>query len=163
MCVASIENMVVGLGLAGTHQSAIHPREGASAKVTATYNQREDSQPANFSFFNVSPKWTLNWLSYIQDDPAFPGSSVMRYLCAAAVLTTISATAARQGHFLPETDDVSVLVLVSKNPVTYQRTLKDGSIETYAQSDGSAAYPRRVFLTQIIDRLRQCRHSQLRQ
>ena len=47
--------------------------------------------------------------------------------------------------------DGSILVLVSQSPVTYQRRLKDGSIEVYAQSDGSTSYPRNVFLSQLID------------
>jgi hypothetical protein len=28
----------------------------------------------------ISPKWTLNWLSYIQDDPDFSGACLMRYV-----------------------------------------------------------------------------------
>src|SRR5262249_28750188 len=56
------------------------PPIGPSAKFQLTYNQREDSQPANFSFFNVSPKWAINWLGYVTDDPANPGASVSRYL-----------------------------------------------------------------------------------
>jgi RHS repeat-associated protein len=38
-----------------------------------------------------------------------------------------------------------------RHPVTYQRYLNDGSVEVYTRSDGSATYPRRVFLTQVID------------
>ena len=55
------------------------------------------------------------------------------------------------GAFAPQDNDASVLVLVSNSPVTYQRFLKDGSVEIYAQSDGSPTFPRDVFLTQIID------------
>src|SRR5262249_54145223 len=56
------------------------PPLGPSASVTITYNQREDSQPANFAFFNLSAKWTFNWLGYVTDDPTNPGANVTRYM-----------------------------------------------------------------------------------
>jgi YD repeat-containing protein len=149
MCVYSIEEMVVGLALTDTPVGYTPPK-GPSAKVMLAYNQREDSQPANFSFFNISPKWTLNWLSYVQDDPRSAGSNVMRYLRGGGAYYYIGYNTTT-GAFTPQTDDASVLTLVSKSPVKYQRFLKDGSVETYTQSDGSASYPRRVFLTQIAD------------
>jgi YD repeat-containing protein len=40
---------------------------------------------------------------------------------------------------------------VSATPITYQRQLQDGTVEVYALSDGATAFPRNVFLTQIID------------
>ena len=49
------------------------PQKGPSARVTITYNQWEASQPAVFSYFNISPKWTFNWVDYIQDDPQCGG------------------------------------------------------------------------------------------
>jgi hypothetical protein len=61
MCTYSIEEMVVGLALTDM-PVGYTPPIGPSAKVMLAFNQREDSQPANFSFFNVSQKWTLNWL-----------------------------------------------------------------------------------------------------
>jgi len=79
MCDYGIEELVVGLALSDT-PVGYAPPIGPSAKVSLTYNQREDSQPANFSYFNISPKWTLNWLSYIEDDPTSPGANVMRTL-----------------------------------------------------------------------------------
>ena len=149
MCGANIREMTVGLTLSDT-PIGYTPPIGPSARVTLTYNQREDSQPANFGFFNISPKWALNWLSYVQDDPATPGSNVMRYLPGGGAFyyTGYNKTT---GAFAPQDDDASVLVRVSENPVTYQRSLNDGSVEIYAQSDGSAIYPRRLFLTQIFD------------
>src|SRR5262249_36440205 len=55
------------------------------------------------------------------------------------------------GQFTPEEDDASVLALTKTNPVTYQRVLRDGTVETYADSDGSKVFPRNVFLTLITD------------
>lgn len=55
MCAYDIKEATVSVSL--TDQPVGYaPPIGPSAKVTIAYNQREDSQPANFSFFNVSQK-----------------------------------------------------------------------------------------------------------
>ena len=149
MCAYNIKELTVGLTLLDMPVGYVPP-VGPSAQVTLTYNQREDSQPANFSFFNVSPKWTLNWLSYVQDDPNSPGSNVMRFLPDGDAFYYLGFNQ-NSGVFAPQDDDASILTLVSENPVIYQRTLNDGSTEIYKHADGSASYPRKVFLTQIAD------------
>ncbi len=149
MCGYNITEMLVSLNLNDTPVGYTPPK-GPAAKVTLTYNQREASQPANFSFFNVGPKWTLSWLTYIQDDPTFPGANVMRYVAGGGSVT-YGGYNSSTGTFTPERRDASVLVRVSGSPITYQRRLADGSMEVYARSDGSSSYPRRVFLTQLID------------
>ena len=53
--------------------------------------------------------------------------------------------------FTPETLDASVLVRTNASPITYERRLADGGREVYAQPDGAALFPRKVFLTQIFD------------
>jgi YD repeat-containing protein len=118
--------------------------------VMLIYAQRDQNQPANFSFFNVSQKWTINWLGYIEDDPPAPGSNVTAYLRDGS-LYSYTGYNSTSHSFTPQEDDASVLELASASPVTYERFLKDGSVEIYSQSDGSTAYPRRVFLTEIID------------
>jgi hypothetical protein len=79
MCSYNIGESTVSLTLSDT-PVGYSPPIGPSAKTQISYNQRADSQPANFSFFNVSQKWTLNWLSYVTDDPTNPGASVSRYI-----------------------------------------------------------------------------------
>ena len=149
MCGYNISELAVGVTLADTPVGYMPPL-GPSARVQLTYNQREASQPAVFSFFNVSPKWTFNFLTYIQDDPNAPGSNVMRVRRhGGAWLYTGYDSATRA--FAPEEKDASVLVLSSPSPVTYRRRLNDGTVEIYAQSDGATGFPRRVFLSQIID------------
>jgi len=149
LCGYNILESSVSVTLADT-PVGYTPPIGPSAKVQITYNQREDSQPQNFNFFNVSPKWTLNWLSYVADDPTNPGANVSRYLAGGGAFY-YSGYNSTTGRFTAQDDDGSVLVLASRTPVTYQRQLRDGSIEVYAQSDGSAAYPRHVFLSEVID------------
>jgi RHS repeat-associated protein len=149
MCGYDIKEASVSVTLSDT-PVGYRPPIGPSAKVRITYNQREDSQPANFTFFNVSQKWTLNWLSYVTDDPANPGASVTRYLSGGGSIS-YSGYNSTTGRFTAQDTDGSTLVRTSGSPITYQRQLSDGGIEIYSQSDGSGSYPRRIFLTQMID------------
>lgn len=149
LAIYSFTEMVVSLHISDTPVGYSSPI-GPSTKVTINYNQREAYQPANFSYFNVSQKWTLNWLSYIEDDPNSPGSSVSRYAAGGGDINYpgyVSST----GQFTPEPRDASVLSRATSGPIVYHRTLADGSVETYAQSNGATSYPRLVFLTKITD------------
>ena len=149
MCGYNIGESTVSLSLSDT-PVGYKPPIGPSAKVTIAYNQREDSQPQIFNFFNVSPKWTLNWLSYVTDDPNNPGANVARYLAGGGAYF-YSGYQSNTGRFAVQNNDGSILVLASQSPITYQRQLYDGSIEIYAQSDGSTSYPRNIFLSKVID------------
>lgn len=115
-----------------------------------TYNQREATQPAVFSYFNVGPRWSLNWLSYIVDDPALPGASVSRAVAGGGGKTYAGYNSAT-GAFQAERKHGAVLVRTQGAPITYERRLPDGGVEVYAQGDGAATYPRRIFLTRRID------------
>ncbi len=147
MCGYNIKEATVSLFLSDT-PVGYAPAFGPSARTTISYNQREDSQPGAFSFFNVSPKWTLNWLSYVTDDPVTPGASVSRYVAGGGAYYY---TGYSNGRFANQFDDGSILFRASSSPITYRRQLRDGSVEIYAQSDGSASAPRRIFLSQLID------------
>ncbi len=149
MCGYNIGESTVSVTLTDTPVSYTPPI-GPAPTVTITYNQREDSQPANFSFFNVSQKWTLNWLSYVTDDPNNPGASVTRYLPGGGAYS-YSGYNSPTGAFAAQNNDGSILVRATATPITYQRQLADGSIEIYGQSNGSTSYPRNIFLSQVID------------
>jgi len=149
MCGYGIDAQKVSLTLADT-PVGYTPPIGPSTEVTLGFDQDDVSQPGNFNFFNVSQKWILNWQSFVEDDPGSPGTSVKRY-ARNGFLYTETGYDSTTHSFTPEEDNASVLVLASTSPVTYQRFLKDGSVEIYAESDGSAISPRRVFLTHVID------------
>ncbi|TGQ51032.1 peptidase C39 [Mesorhizobium sp. M1C.F.Ca.ET.193.01.1.1] len=149
LCGYNIKEASVAVSLSDT-PVGYAPPIGPSAKVEISYNQREDSQPAVFSFFNVSPKWTISWLSYVTDDPTNPGANVSRYMRGGGAFYYLGYDA-NAGTFAAQDDDGSILVRASGSPITYRRQLADGSTEIYAQSDGATAYPRRIFLSQIID------------
>jgi RHS repeat-associated protein len=149
LCSYSIKESSVSLTLSDEPVGYVPPI-GPSVRIKVTYNQREDSQPQNSNFFNVSPKWTLNWLSYVTDDPANPGANVSRGLAQGGAFY-YSGYDSSTGRFVAQDTDGSALVRTSSSPITYQRQLRDGGVEIYAQSDGSTSFPRRIFLSQVID------------
>ena len=151
MCGYNINESVVSLTLKDTPVGYL-PAKGPSAKISLTYNQREAGQPANFSYFNVGPKWTLNWLSYVQDDPTLPGATVTRY-AAGGGYSKYQGYNPSTGAFLREIDTKSAaeLVYVASSPPAYRRSLADGGYELYTHSDGATRFPRRLFLTRIVD------------
>ena len=149
MCGYNVHEMLNSLNLTDT-PVGYAPPIGPPVFTTLTYNQREAGQPANFPYFNVSQKWTLNWLTFIQDNPAVAGASVKRFVAGGGSVDYMGYNST-SGAFAPERTDASVLVRTSSSPITYQRRMSDGSVEIYAQSNGAAVAPRRVFLTQIID------------
>jgi RHS repeat-associated protein len=149
LCVYDVVQSNVSVTLSDTPVGYSAPI-GPSTTVTITYNQREDSQPANFNFFNVSSKWTINWLDFVVDDPTNPGASVSRYMPQGGA-SYYAGYNAGSGQFVAQDDDGSILVRVAGSPATYRRQKGDGSVEIYAQSDGSVTYPRKVFLSQVID------------
>ncbi len=128
------------------------PPFGPAVPFTVTYTQRTTSQPADFAFTNLGPKWNMNWLSYIVDDPAdtFAVSGLAR---------------AGGGRISAEYQDSDSAFfnyrLLGKSTMLLRRSISaglryevvsvDGSKDVYEQSDGSTIAPRRVFLTQRID------------
>jgi RHS repeat-associated protein len=125
-----------------------NPPVGPRMKFTLTYNHREAKQPPVFNFFNVGQKWTFNWLSFIEDDPATPSANVLRYLAGGGSRQHLHNSG---GVFRPEQSDGALLVRVSSNPITYELRLPDGSKSVFGHSNGATTNPRRVLLTQVID------------
>jgi len=149
MLAARTQSIAVSLALFDT-PIVYAPSKGPRVPFTFTYSQREAYQPAAFTYFNVGPKWTLKNLSYIVDNPQSVGSGVQRYNAGGGT-TLYGGYNGASGQFAATAKDMSVLVLTSASPVTYERRLSDGSKEIYAQSDSQAAYPRRIFLSKIVD------------
>lgn len=149
LCFYNIKESSVAVSLSD-QPVGYNPPVGPSAMVKISYNQRQDSQPANFSFFNVSPKWSVNWLSYVTDDPKNPGANVSAYLRDSTTFFYLDYQAAT-GRFAAQDTDGSVMVRASTSPVTYRHLMPDGSVEIYTKEDGATSYPRRIFLSQVVD------------
>ena len=149
MSIYSFKEANVSLNLSDT-PVGYAPPIGKAVWVTFTYNQREAGQPANFSFFNVSSKWTMNWLTYIEDDPTMAGATVSRYAAGGGTVYYNGYNTATQA-FSPDFYDASVLTYVAGSHPSYTRAMPDGSLETYNLSNGAMSYPRLIFLTKITD------------
>lgn len=149
MPVYSFKSLLAGLNIRDT-PIGYTPPLGPKVYTTITYNEREADQPAVFNAFNVGQKWTLNWLSWIQDDPASPGNQVLRYVAGGGGWDYSGYNAAT-GAFAPEPDNGAVLVMTSRSPVTYELRFADGRKDIFATADGATTYPRKVLLTEIVD------------
>jgi RHS repeat-associated protein len=120
---------------------------GPALDLSLTYNQKEARQPATFNYSNFGPKWTFNWLSYVADDP--------NDLTYASVYASGGGTEFYSGfnpgtqQFLPEPQTHAVLTKISST--SYEKRLPDGSKQVFTLSDGSAHYPRKIFMTQWVD------------
>lgn len=149
MVEANFHSMVLSLNLTDT-PIGYAPPKGPSVFVTLTYNQREINQPAIFNFSNVSPKWTFNWLSYVQDDPGAPSANVFRYVAGGGTQNYTGYSSAT-GNYVAESANAATLTRIPGPPVSYRRVLADGSVEIYGHSDGATSAPRRIFLTKVTD------------
>ncbi len=145
----NISPMLISLSLSDTPLSYVPPK-GPAIDITLSYNQLDGDQPTTFTYGNVGPKWTHNWLSYVQDNPGAPGSNVLVYLPSGPG-RLYSGFSSSTGAFAPEPETGAQLVEVSSSPIVYERRFQDGSKDVYAVSDNSTVYPRHIFQTQRVD------------
>jgi YD repeat-containing protein len=130
--------------------------KGPPAHVRLLYNQREAHQPANFGFFNVGPKWTLNVLSFIEDNPAVAGTGVVRHAPGGGAIhypTSGGPYSTATGAFAPEPRTQAVLVRIPATGAvaSYELRMPDGGKHVFARFDTATIAPRRVFLSEIVD------------
>lgn len=142
----SVHSMLVSLNVRDT-PLRYSPPYGPGIDFTVTYNQKESQQPAIFNYSNLGPKWTFNWLSYVSDNPnaQLPLTGVYRSGGGAEIFAFDS------GSQTFTADPQSHASLVKTGAASYERRLPDGSKEVFALSDGATSYPRRIFMTQIVD------------
>lgn len=155
MCVVNAKLSAVSLNLKDS-PIGYTPQLGPDMRIRISYNQRESSQPSVFGFFNLSPKWSMNFMSWIQDNPNSAGNSVYRITGGGGYVDyNVSPYSynGSTGQFTPDKQGQAVLVRIpATGAVTrYEWRLPDGSKYVYARSDGSTSNPRRVFLTGIVD------------
>lgn len=150
MPVYSISPMLISLTMRDTPLS-YRPAVGPAMDVALSYNQLDIDQPATFTYSNLGPKWTFNWLGYVQDDPNAPGSSKTLVYLDTGPGRLYGGYNSSTGAFAPEPETGAQLVRVQNSPAVYERRFPDGSKDVFAQDDGSSQYPRRIFLSRRID------------
>ncbi len=153
MCGYNAHSATISLNLTDT-PLGVAASKGPAVNFTLTYNQREAGQPANFGFSNISPKWSHSWMAYVEDDPGSPYTLPVTHPAGGGYIYSLSNYGFNTQNYLePETGTGAVLYRLPTNTTTtsYERRFPDGSKEVYGKSDNSTAYPRRWFLTQVID------------
>jgi RHS repeat-associated protein len=147
MAVANVHLMVVSLSIED-RPVGYSPPVGPSVSFRAVYSQREPRQPAAFSYSNLGPKWTFNWLSYITDNPFSPSANVSLYVDGGGTQPFAGYNSSTRTYQV-QLKSQTLLTRVSTN--RYELLFPDGSKHVFAQPDGSASSTRRVFMTQMID------------
>jgi len=142
----AFHTMVVDLNIVDTPLSYSPPR-GSSIKFKVTYNSSEANQPSIFTYSNFGSRWSCDWINYITDDPNNNSADTSGYMPGGG--TDVYA-AVGAGVFAVHPESHAGLKQTSST--SYQLTLPDGSKKIYSRADGATSYPRKVFLTQEIDR-----------
>lgn len=132
------------------------PPIGPSVFLRLSYNQKDTGQPGAFTYYNLGPRWTLNTVSFVTDDPAQPGKAVTRYVAGGGHVDYTSgalAYNAATGAFAPERSSRGTLYRIpATGAVTsYELRFPSGAKHVYGRLDGAPSAPRRVFLTKIVD------------
>ena len=155
MCTVNARVMSVSINIKDI-PVGYRPAVGPGVYIGLAYNQKDKSQPGVFSYSNVGPQWTMNTISFVTDNPATPGASIKRYLPNGGAISYFSANyvyTTATGEFTRERETKAVLVRIpATGAVTsYELRFPDGTKHVYAALDGATAWPRRVFLSQIVD------------
>lgn len=129
------------------------PPVGPSVYFSIVYNQREVRRGEWVDFANLGPQWTNNWDSYVVDDPGTSvGSQTIRMYASGGGSLSYSGynstSSAWNPH--PKTHETLTAGQDMAHPV-YTRNLIDGTKLIYASPDEATTYPRRVYLTKVVD------------
>jgi hypothetical protein len=145
MASYGLQQMLVALYVEDTPVSYTPPR-GPAVQFTVSYNEREVFQPQNFYYSNLGAKWTFGWISYVEDDPETVGQTVNVYLRGGGQETYTGYNPVTQSY-APSFRTQALLTRVADggSPLGYhyEKRLSNGSVEVFAQPDGSLAFPRR--------------------
>ena len=152
MAVQSVHLMVVSLNIEDT-PVAYTPPIGPQVEVRLTYNQRDAGQPAVFSYSNLGPKWTFNWLAFIADNPSSPSADVNYYTDGGGILPFTGFNSASQTY---ATQIKSQARLTRTSASSYEMLLPDGAKNVFSPARFRDGTFRRVFLTQVVDRYGNC-------
>jgi RHS repeat-associated protein len=125
------------------------PPVGPEVRFTVRYNQREAFQPATFMYANLGPKWTCDWVSYINDNPQSPSANVNHFMPGGGTRTFTGFDTNTQ-RFAPQQYEQSRLTRTG--PESYELLARDGSKMIFSRSDGATGTSRKIFLTQMVDR-----------
>ena len=142
----SAHSMLASLNIVDTPIGYTPPR-GPAINFTVTYNQRDGVQPQTFTYSNLGPKWTFDWLSYVVDNPNDPSANAAVYVPGGGAELYSGFDPSSQSY-LPDPQTHAVLVRTS--PGAYEERFPDGSKHVFDLAAGGTS-SRKVFMTQVID------------
>jgi len=175
MAQYNVHAMLVSLNLIDSPLGYTPPR-GFPIVFTATYNQREANQPANFTYSNLGQKWTHDWFSYVADASISADIPPVVYLAGGGIeaypelvtdneggvlvarvtywydTSTNPATAyVETAEYKPQKENGAVLIKTGRD--RYEKTYPDGSkdIFDHRATASNVIYPRKIFLTKRVD------------
>jgi RHS repeat-associated protein len=122
------------------------PSRGAPIQFRVSYKQRDATPTPAHS--NFGPKWSFNWVGYIQDSTVTTNAMV-EYRLAGGGTQEYNYNSGAPHLFTTRSDDRSHLIRTT--PHTYERKLPDGSKEYFDLADSTNSSTRKVYLTRIAD------------
>jgi len=145
MCASKAQQVPVSVTINDT-PVGYAATKGPSVKITLTYNQREATQPANFTWFNFGQKWNMNFQSHLFDSAQLyrywgGGGGEQMWDCSTS--TGVCRTEMFGGAIVKR-------VPASGTLTHYEVKYPDGSKDIYGLPNAPSG-TRRIFLTQKID------------
>ena len=145
MCASKAQQVPVSVTINDT-PVGYAAAKGPSVKITLTYNQREATQPANFTWFNFGQKWNMNFQSHLFDSAQLyrywgGGGGEQMWDCSTS--TGVCRTEMFGGAIVKR-------VPASGTLTHFEVKYPDGSRDIYGLPNAPSG-TRRIFLTQKID------------
>ncbi len=117
------------------------PALGPEISIGVNYNYLEGNQPATFTFSNLTPCWSLNWVSYLIDD----GSQTKVSVRGGGYETYENGS-----YATPDVMSQATLTYNGSGGGSYTRNLRYGSSENFTLQNGSGASAYWL-MTSIVD------------
>lgn len=113
---------------------------GGAVGFSVDYNYLQADQPSVYTFTNLGPDWSFEYLSYLTLDVS--STATIRLPQGYSEVYALSGGVYKR-------DRLSQALLVDMGSGVYQRQMPDGSVQEYSLSDGAS--PAKIFMTKIID------------
>jgi RHS repeat-associated protein len=128
---------------------------GSGVYFSVLYDQRRRGQPSSFTFSNLGPKWSHNWMTYVEFAGSDPQTVTYHGSGGGQQVFTRRAPEANQpgtpgyaeGYFDTGYKSTSRLRFVSLS--SFELEHADGSRSVFSAVEGTT--PRRLFLTKSVD------------
>jgi RHS repeat-associated protein len=113
------------------------PPIGPSMMFGVNYNYNEGNQPTTFTFTNLGPDWSINWVSYLTVDGS--QNVTVRVRGGGYEIYNFVSSA-----YSPNLNSQAQIINLGGG--SYQRLLPDGSTENFTLSDGT-----NIYMTSVAD------------